>query len=344
MPKTSARLLALLSLLQARRDWPGTLLAERLEVSARTVRRDVDRLRELGYPIVTTKGPDGGYRLGAGSRLPPLLFDDEQAVALTVALQLATTAGAGIEESAARALNTIRQVLPAHLRHRIDALRITTVAPPASRPAPEVRTAVLTAVGAAVHHSEVLRFDYAATSPQTRDDQAPIPPRRVEPHHLVSWGGRWYLVAWDLDRADWRTFRADRIDPRTPTGPRFTPRALPTGDVATFLISRFRGTDATGDWPCRGEVILHLAAADVAPFLHDGVVEALGPDRCRVAVGSWSWTALAGDLGRFDADIEVLGPPELTAAFARLAHRYTGAANSGSGARSTPAPAREGEP
>ncbi|MEU1951095.1 helix-turn-helix transcriptional regulator [Nocardia rhamnosiphila] len=343
MPKTSARLLALLSLLQARRDWPGTLLAERLEVSARTVRRDVDRLRELGYPIVTTKGPDGGYRLGAGSRLPPLLFDDEQAVALTVALQLATTAGAGIQESAARALNTIRQVLPAHLRHRIDTLRITTVAPPAGRPAPEVRTGVLTALGAAVHHGEVLRFDYAATAPRTGDDRAPTPPRRVEPHHLVTWGGRWYLVAWDLDRADWRTFRADRIHPRTPTGPRFAPRALPTGDVTTFLTSRFRGTDATGDWPCRGEVILHLAAADVAPFIHDGVVEALSPDRCRVAVGSWSWTALAGALGTFDADMEVLGPPELTAAFARLARRYTEAANSGSGTHPRPAPARDGE-
>ncbi|MEV3961376.1 WYL domain-containing protein [Nocardia sp. NPDC050193] len=322
MPKTSARLLALLSLLQARRDWPGTLLAERLEVSPRTVRRDIDRLRELGYPIVTTKGPDGGYRLGAGSRLPPLLFDDEQAVALTVALQLATTAGVGLEESAARALNTIRQVLPARLRHRIDALRITTVEPPASRPAPAVRTAVLTVLGAAVHHGEVLRFDYA-TATQTGNDPAPAPPRRVEPHHLVTWSGRWYLVAWDLDRADWRIFRADRIDPRTPTGPRFTARELPTGDVASFLTSRFRGADGTGDWPCRGEVILHLAAAEVAPFLRDGVVEELDPGRCRVAAGSWSWTALASALGGFDAEIEVLGPPELGAAFARLARRYS---------------------
>src|SRR5688572_23161126 len=125
--KTSARLLALLSLLQARRDWPGALLAERLEVSPRTVRRDVDRLRELGYPIVTAKGPDGGYRLGAGTQLPPLLFDDEQAVALAVALQIATTNGAGIEEAAVRALNTVRQVMPARLRHRIDTLQVTAV-------------------------------------------------------------------------------------------------------------------------------------------------------------------------------------------------------------------------
>ncbi|BDT92513.1 hypothetical protein IFM12275_24890 [Nocardia sputorum] len=216
MPKTSARLLALLSLLQARRDWPGALLAERLQVSPRTVRRDIDRLRELGYPIATTKGPDGGYRLGAGAQLPPLLFDDEQAVALAVALQIATTAGAGIDQAAARALNTVRQVMPARLRHRIDTLRITAVAPPEDRPAPEAGTEVLTAIGAAVHAREVLRFDYAGASPT---DAAARPARRVQPHHLVTWGGRWYLVAWDLDRGDWRTFRADRIARASPPAP-----------------------------------------------------------------------------------------------------------------------------
>ncbi|MFI2280321.1 helix-turn-helix transcriptional regulator [Nocardia beijingensis] len=322
MPKTSARLLALLSLLQARRDWPGTLLAQRLEVSPRTVRRDVDRLRELGYAIVTTKGPDGGYRLGTGTRLPPLLFDDEQAVALAVALQIATTAGAGLEEAAARALHTVRQVMPARLRHRMDTLRIIAVAPVAERSEVEVGTEVLTVIAAAVAAREVLRFDYACPP-----DAVERPPRRVQPHHLVTWAGRWYLVAWDLDRDDWRTFRADRIAPRTPTGPRFTPRELPADDVATFVTSRFRGSDGTGDWPCRGAVILYRPATEVAPFLHDGVVESLGPDRCRVVLGSWSWPALASGLGRFDADIEIIGPPELTAAFAHLARRYTDAAN-----------------
>jgi predicted DNA-binding transcriptional regulator YafY len=314
MPKTSARLLALLSLLQARRDWPGALLAERLEVSPRTVRRDVDRLRELGYPIVTAKGPDGGYRLGAGTRLPPLLFDDEQAVALAVALQLATIAGAGIEEAAVRALNTVRQVMPARLRHRIDTVQVTAVERSA---APPLDSSVLTALSGAVHAREVLRFDYAAATP----------PRRAEPHHLVTWGGRWYLVAWDLDRGDWRTFRADRITPRTPTGPRFTPRELPGGDVATFVASRFSGSDSSGGWPCSGEVILDLPAAEVSPFIRDGVVEELGPDRCRLILGSWSWPGLAATLGRFDADIEVVGPAELRDAFARLAHRYTNAAS-----------------
>jgi biotin operon repressor len=307
MPKTSARLLALLSLLQTRRDWPGALLAERLDISPRTVRRDVDRLRELGYPIEATKGPEGGYRLGAGSELPPLLFDDEQAVALAVALQVAATTGAGIGEAAARALNTVRQVMPARLRRRIDTFRVTAVERSSVAP---VDSGVLMALSAAVNAREVLRFDYAS-GPE---------PRRAEPHHLVTWGGRWYLVAWDLDRADWRTFRADRISPRIPTGPRFTPRDVPGGDVAAFVAARFRG--GSGDWPCRGEVILDLPVEEVIPFAGDGLVEALGADRCRLVAGSWSWPGLAAALGRFDADIEVVGPVELKEAFAHLADRY----------------------
>ncbi|GAA1262000.1 helix-turn-helix transcriptional regulator [Saccharothrix xinjiangensis] len=323
MPKTSARLLALLSLLQARRDWSGELLASRLDVSPRTVRRDVDRLRELGYPIVTTKGPDGGYRLGSGARLPPLLFDDEQAVALAVGLHLAATGGVGVEEAAARALNTVRQVMPSRLRHRVDTLRVTAVERSA---APRVDSGVLVAVSGAVHAREVLRFDYA--SPPGHDAR---PPRRVEPHHLVTRAGRWYLVAWDLDRADWRTFRVDRITPRVPTGPRFTRRDLPGGDVAAFVADRFSG--GSGGWPCRGEVVLHLPAAEVSPFAGDGVVEELGPDRCRLTLGSWSWPALAAAVGRFDADVEVVGPTGLRDAFARLARRFAEAADgSGEGA------------
>jgi predicted DNA-binding transcriptional regulator YafY len=314
MPKTSARLLSLLSLLQARRDWPGALLAERLDISPRTVRRDVDRLRELGYPIQATKGPDGGYRLDAGTELPPLLFDDDQAVAIAVALQIATTTGVGIEEAAARALNTVRQVMPARLRRRIDTLQVTAIERPTTRPDPQVDSNVLMALSAAVQAREVLRFDHMATL------------RRVQPHHLVTWGGRWYLVAWDLDRDDWRTFRADRITPRTPTGPRFTRRELPGGDVATFVASRFRGSEGSADWPCQGEVILDLPAAVVSGYTRDGVVEELGPTRCRLVLGSWSWPGLAAAIGRFDADIEVVGPAELKHAFTHLARRYAKAA------------------
>ncbi|MER6775873.1 MULTISPECIES: WYL domain-containing protein [unclassified Streptomyces] len=329
MPKTSARLLSLLSLLQTRRDWPGRRLAERLEVSPRTVRRDVDRLRELGYPIVSAKGPDGGYRLDAGTELPPLLFDDEQAVALAVALQVAATTGVGIEEAAARALATVRQVMPARLRHRIDMLRFTAVERPAVRPLPPVDGNVLMAVSAAARACEVLRFDYTPAPRAGAPDGAPaagLPPRRVEPHHLVTWCGRWYLVAWDLDREDWRSFRADRMAPRTPTGPRFAPREVPGGEVAAFVTRRFEGYDDSGGRPCRGEVILDLPAATVSRYTHDGLVEELGPNRCRLVLGSWSWTGLASAIGRFDADIEVVGPPELKEAFAHLARRYAGAA------------------
>jgi predicted DNA-binding transcriptional regulator YafY len=325
MPKTSARLLSMLSLLQARRDWPGALLAERLEISARTVRRDVDRLRELGYPIAAMKGPDGGYRLEAGAELPPLLFDDEQAVALAVALQIATTSGAGIEEAAARALTTVRQVMPARLRRRIDTLQVTAVDQPTARPNPQVEPGVLTTVSAAVHAHEVLRFDYAS-APGTGGDRAESPTRRVEPHHLITRAGRWYLLAWDLEREDWRTFRADRITPRTPTGPRFTPRELPGDNVAAFVTSRFQGSDGTGGWPCQGEVILNLPAATILRHTHEEIVEELGPDRCRLIAGSWSWPALAAAIGRFDADIEVIGPTELKYAFAHLARRYANAA------------------
>jgi predicted DNA-binding transcriptional regulator YafY len=326
MPTTSARLLALLSLLPARRAWPGALLAARLEVSPRTVRRDVERLRELGYPIRASKGPDGGYRLDAGTELPPLLFDDEQAVALTVALQIAATSGAGIEEAAARALSTVRQVMPARLRHRVDALRVTAVERGGSRPNSRVEPTVLVTLGAAVHAREELRFDYAVPS---RSVPAGVsPPRRVQPHHLVTWGGRWYLVAWDLDRDDWRTFRADRISPRTPAGPRFTPRRLPGGDVAAFVAQRFEGAFGPDRWPCSGEMIVDLPAAFVSQYSQDGIVEELGPNRCRLVLGSWSWPSLAATVGRLDADIQVLAPPELADAFAALARRYARAAAS----------------
>jgi predicted DNA-binding transcriptional regulator YafY len=336
VPKTSARLLALLSLLQVRRNWSGEELAARLDVSARTVRRDVDRLRELGYTIAAFKGPDGGYRLDAGARMPPLLLDDDQAVALAIALRTVTATGADVGDAAARALATLRQVLPARLRHRIATLQVTAVTPPDARPA-RADGDVLAAIGAAVHAREELRFDHTPAfrpGPDPGDDTARR--RRVHPHHLVARGGRWYLLAWDLDREDWRTFRADRISPSIPTGPRFTPRELPGGDVATFITSRFRGSDGPADWPCRGEAILDLPAASVAPHVREGLVEELGPDRCRLVLGSWSWIGLASAIGRFDADIHGVRPAELKDAFARLARRFTEAAGEAHGRRPAP--------
>src|SRR6478735_2078887 len=289
IPGTSGRLLRLLSLLQARRDWPGATLAERLEVSPRTVRRDVDRLRGLGYPVRATKGPDGGYRLDAGADVPPLLFDDEQAVAVAVALR--TGALPGVEDAAARALATIRQVMPARLRTRIDALEVTAVPGRREQQLPTVRPDVLVAVGTAATERRVLRFDYdGGTGEVLRAPGAPEgagfrAPRRAEPHHLATWGGRWYVVAWDLDRDDWRTFRVDRIVPREGTGARFSPRALPAPDVATFVVERF----ATTSYPVRGTVELHADAATVARWAGaDAVVEPAGEGRCRLTTGSRS--------------------------------------------------------
>ena len=334
MTTTTSRLLTLLSLLQAGRDWPGAVLAERLEISHRTVRRDVDRLREMGYRISATMGPDGGYRLDAGSELPPLLFDDDQVVALSVALQAATVTGAGIEEAALRALATVRQVMPSRLRHRSDAVEFSTVPRPGDGPTSTVAPEVLLALSAAVRARVVVRFDYEnAGSIVYRADAAeaaPPPPRRVEPHHLVVSHGRWYLVGWDLDRDDWRIFRADRVAPRTPNGPRFVPRELPGGDARDFVSARFKGSDRADAWPCTGTVVLHRSAGDVVPFAGDGSVEPLGPDRCRYTAGAWSWVALAASVARFDCDVEVVGPPELAAAFGVLAARSRAAATPGS--------------
>lgn len=318
MTQASGRLLSLLSLLQARRDWPGQLLAERLRVTPRTVRRDIDRLRELGYPVVAVKGPDGGYRLEAGTEVPPLLFDDDQAVAVTVALQLAAGSGADIGDAATRALATMRQVMPARLRHRIDAVQVTVVE---RSPAGKVDSAVLLALSAAVRAREVLRFDYESEVP--RSDDAFIPPRRVEPHHLINRSGRWYLVAWNLEHADWRIYRVDRMTPKTPTGPRFEPREVPGGDVAAYVNAKFKGAAGGQDtWPCQGEAVIDLPAAEVAPFAGDGIVEPMGDARCRLIAGSWSWVGLAASLGRFDAPVHIVGPAELRNAASLLARRF----------------------
>ncbi|RGE19325.1 YafY family protein [Leucobacter sp. wl10] len=324
MTSATSRLLQLLSLLQARRDWPGSVLADRLGISQRTVRRDVDRLREMGYNIQATMGPVGGYRMDAGDECPPLLFDDDQVIALAVALQAAAVTGAGIEEAAVRALATVRQVMPSRLRHRLDALNFTPVpGGPGDEPTRFVQPETLLAISAANRAQEVLRFAYARRAGEV---QEPAPRHRVEPHHLVVSRGRWYLVAWSLDQDEWRIFRADRITPSIPTGPRFARREVPGGDVAEYISARFKGSSEHNRWPCTGKVILHLPAKSVVPFAGDGVVEVLSDGRCSLEAGSWSWVALAAALCRFDCEISVVGPPELAQAFAVLAERSAVAA------------------
>lgn len=318
---TTDRLLTLLSLLQTRRDWPGSLLAARLDISHRTVRRDIERLREMGYRIHATMGPDGGYRLDSGEELPPLLFDDDQALAVALALRAAPAMGAGIGEAAIRALGTLRQVMPSRLRHRLDDLEVTTVRQPGEAAPASVSLDVLVTLAQTIRDRQTLRFDYPARDGGDPESEPRLTPRRAEPHHLVTSQGRWYLVGWDLDRDDWRLYRVDRIQPRIPHGARFTPRTVPGGDVDAFVAARFRGSDVN-EWPCRGTVVLHLPAREVLPFAGEGRVTAIDERTCSLEAGSWSWGSLAASLGRFEVAMEVVGPPELRAAFATLAERY----------------------
>jgi predicted DNA-binding transcriptional regulator YafY len=311
MPDTSARLLRLLSLLQARRDWTGTELAVRLDVTTRTIRHDMDRLRGLGYPVDARPGVAGGYRLGSGGALPPLLLDDEEAVAVAVGLRTAASGSiAGIEETSVRALAKLQQVLPARLRHRVSAFQ-TALPVPSRRP--RVDPDVLTLIASACRDHERLRFDYQAHSGTASR-------RVVEPYRLVHDRQRWYLVAWDTGRDAWRTFRVDRIDPRPPAGPRFTPRPLPPDQEIAAQVARGVG-EAT--WRYRARVIVHASAAHVRDRLPIPVsVESLGEDRCVFEPGSDHPQMLALYLGLLDADFTIEDSPELVAALDELTGRY----------------------
>ncbi|QLY28458.1 WYL domain-containing protein [Nocardia huaxiensis] len=310
MLETSARLLRLLSLLQTHRDWSGGELADRLGVSTRTVRRDVDRLRELGYPVDAVQGT-AGYRLAAGATLPPLLLDDEEALAVAVGLRT-TTGGTvtGIEEASLRALAKLEQVLPSRLRHRLQALQraMVRVEPNAPRIDPEV----LIALSDACHRRERLRFDY--TNHAGRQSR-----REVEPQAVVNFSRHWYLVAWDPAAADWRSYRVDRLHPRIPTGPRFPPREPPDGDVVTYLSNRL-STDA---WPYRATVTLHRSAAELAERIWSGmgVLEAVDEHSCLLHVGADSPWALSWMITSIDTDFTVTEPPELVAEIENLARR-----------------------
>jgi predicted DNA-binding transcriptional regulator YafY len=315
MLATSARLLRLLSLLQSRRDWSGAELADRLAISARTVRRDVERLRDLGYPVHATRGVAGGYRLGAGADLPPLLLDDEEAVAVAVGLRTAASGGvvAGIEETSIRALAKLEQVLPSRLRRRVNAVAAYTVTVPMEAAGPTVDVEVLAAIAGACRDQQRLRFDY-------RDHGGSASLRTTEPYRLVCWGRRWYLLAWDVEQRDWRTFRVDRLRPRIPTGPRFVPRELPDIDLAASIS---RGGWSAG-WRYRTQVRLHAPAEAVAERIPPGVgtLEVVDKDTCLLRTGAATLDALAVHLGMLGADFEVSDPPELVDHIRVLAGRY----------------------
>jgi predicted DNA-binding transcriptional regulator YafY len=339
MANTSSRALRLLSLLQNHRYWPGAELAGRLGVSPRTLRRDVDRLRELGYPVAAHRGVDGGYQLAPGAALPPLVVDDEEAIALTVGLRLATlgTAGMGdsaprggargpasdadtVAEASARALAKVTAVLPARLRRRAEALAAMTE--PATWDAAragqsaDVNPDVLATAALACRDSERVRFDYTSASGEHTQ-------REVEPHRLVVLDRRWYLVAYDLTRQDWRSFRLDRVaGALAPTGARFRQRELPADDAAEFVRRGIQSSPVPGDLV---EAIIESPAAAVRERIGRwaSVAEA-GPGRCLVTMASPAdgfWPVIA--LGMVEADFRVVSPPELAMRIRDWGARFT---------------------
>lgn len=314
MADTAARLLRVLSLLQARQHWSGAALADRLEVTTRTVRADVQRLRSLGYDIGGTPGSAGGYQLRTGASMPPLLLDDDEAVAVAVGLRTAAVSGvAGIGEHAARAVAKLEQLLPARLRERLSTVSAVTESVPTSRD--PVAGEILAAVATACHRREQLRLDYC-------DRHQASTRRQVEPHRLIHVSGRWYLVAYDLDRDDWRSLRVDRISPTTPTGPRFVPRELPGPDLATFVT---RGRMAAL-WNYRARVTVHASAETVAGRIPTGswTVQPLDSYSSQLDAGAHSAELLAAYLGALGLDfyIDPEHAPELAYATDALAQRY----------------------
>ena len=286
MANTSSRTLRLLSLLQTHRFWPGPDLAERLEVSERTLRRDVDRLRELGYPVSSTRGVEGGYQLGSGGSLPPLVVDEEEAIALVVALGgSAGASGGALAEASLSALSKVVQVLPPRLRRRAEALRAVTVDAPWGQ-APEVTAEVLAVLAQATRDAERIRFSYKAVGGQAPGQDAR---RHVEPHHLVTVGRRWYLVGYDLDRQDWRFFRLDRLRDPLGTRSRFRPREVPGGDPAAYVRERLSRGEAAEVLVCRVAAPADQVARRLGRW---ATVEETGAGQCRLTVevrdASWA--------------------------------------------------------
>jgi predicted DNA-binding transcriptional regulator YafY len=318
MAQTAARLLALLSLLQSRPDWSGTELAGRLSVSTRTIRNDIERLRELGYPVDATRGAAGGYRLGAGGKLPPLLLDDEEAVAVAVGLRAATGI-AGIGESSARALAKLEQVLPSRLRPTVAAIGSVIDRAPENvgtdAPDPEVDPAVLAAIAAAIRDEEWLRFDDRGTA------------RLVEPYRLLSWQRRWYLVARDPGSDEWGVFRADWIAPRMPTRRRFSPTPMPGGDYTAFAMRSI----AMSGWNVHARLRVRAPAAAVIARINPtvGVVEADGDEASVLVTGADSLDTVAAYIGMLNMDFTVESPPELVPLLRTLSLRYARAAAGG---------------
>lgn len=314
MLNTSARLLRLLTLLESRREWSGAQLAERLSIGVRTVRNDIARLRELGYPVEAEPGVAGGYRLASGAAMPPLLLEDEEAVAVAVALRSSAGGGiTGIEETSVSALVKLEQVLPTRLRRRVNALQAYTVAAPTTGPTADPHT--IAEIAAACRDNELLRIEY-------RKHDGTESTRSVEPYRVVHLGRRWYLVAWDRDRHAWRTFRVDRMKLLHPVGPHFVPRELPAEDIAAYVTRSIRSAPAKFE----AKVKVHAPASVIAERIpHEIVIEPIDDETCFVYSRSNSIEMLALYLGMLDADFTVTDPPELIEQLAKIHRRYAAA-------------------
>ncbi|MDT9691055.1 WYL domain-containing protein [Streptomyces sp. P9(2023)] len=314
----TARMLRLLSLLQTRREWSGADLAERLDVTVRTVRRDIDRLRELGYPVDSARGHAGGYRLTSGSDLPPLLLDDEEAVAITVALRTAAGGLTGIEETALRALAKLEQVLPGRLRGQVTALQAALAGITWEDRGPRVDPALLAALAVACRDHEIITFDYTGR-------QGTVTRRRAEPCHLVDSGGLWYLLAHDTDKDDWRLFRLDRTTDPTPTGRRVPPRPVPGDDPAAFVASRLSAA------PTRHRAVATVhAPADHVRAHTRGLATRLTPidaHTCRLDASDDHLPRIAQTLAALDTDYTLDAAPDVLAHLTSTAQRTLRAMN-----------------
>ncbi|MEU4293837.1 WYL domain-containing protein [Kribbella sp. NPDC026596] len=326
MLETSSRLLSLLALLQTRPAWTGTELAERLEVTTRTVRNDIDRLRELGYPVDATRGPAGHYQLGVGAKLPPLLLDDEEAVAVAVGLHTGASI-AGMADSSARALTKLEQVLPHRLRRQVNAVHRAMEKGPeitgSNVEAPEIEPAVLTAIAACIRDEHQLRFDYVLPDGVSmRSAGSGIGhelPVLVEPYRLVSWQRYWYLVARD-EAGEWRTYRVDWMSLRMATGRRYQPRPMPGDDYTDFVL---RDVASTG-WKVHARITVFAPAEEVLSRIHAavGVVESVDDSTSVLVTGGESLEIVAVYIGMLGLDFHVDGPPALLEHLQTIGNRY----------------------
>ncbi len=314
MANTSARALRLLSILGTGATFTAGELALRLRTSVRTVRRDIDTLRDLGYEIEAVRGLGGGYRLGRATPLPPIVFDEDQAVAAAVALQTVPTVLSGIRENATRALATLHQAMPERSRLHAGAFTVSAARNYWEFPAPPIDAELVRSVGTAISRRHALRVECA-------DDRESVTVT-LEPHDLVVWAARWYLVAFDPAADRWRVMRLDRLAPGMPTHKPFERRAIPHGDAVNFVMTTHDRGDVAAEWPCRGSAIIALPASTVARFAPGGsTVEHHTEDSCRLTLGAWSWSGVAGLLLTFDANITEIEPAELRHALRAIRDR-----------------------